>query len=50
MHDGRVDLTSEGAGKGTIVRVRLPLREEPARLGLASRARADAGLERPSLH
>jgi hypothetical protein len=50
MHDGRVELTSEGAGKGTLVRVRLPLGQEAAHGGLAARVRADAALERPSLH
>ena len=50
MHDGKVELSSEGAGKGTIVHVRLPLDEEPAQIGRPARTRADAPLGRASLH
>jgi signal transduction histidine kinase len=50
MHDGRVDLASEGVGKGTVVRVRLPLREDSARAAIPSIARADGPADRPSLH
>jgi signal transduction histidine kinase len=49
MHDGRVELTSEGVGKGTIVRVRLPLREEDIER-LAPLGRATAGFDQPTLH
>jgi signal transduction histidine kinase len=49
MHDGRVELTSEGVGKGTVVRVRLPLRE-----GAIDRVppmtRASAAFDQPTLH
>ena len=49
MHDGRVELSSEGVGKGTLVRVRLPL--QPASI-VESRpvSRPETTFERPTLH
>jgi signal transduction histidine kinase len=50
MHDGRVELASEGVGKGTVVRVRLPLREEGVeRVPPVARAAA-AFDQQPTLH
>ena len=49
MHDGRVELASEGVGKGTAVRVRLPLGEAALDL-LPPVARAEALFDRPVLH
>jgi signal transduction histidine kinase len=48
MHDGKVELTSEGVGKGTLVRVRLPLQPAALPEGLPL-ARAE-GFDRPTLH
>ena len=47
MHDGRVELTSDGVGKGTLVRVRLPLQMEPMADALPM-PRAEAGFDRPT--
>jgi len=49
MHDGRVELASEGVGKGTVVRVRLPLREEGVER-MPPMARATAAFDQPTLH
>jgi signal transduction histidine kinase len=49
MHDGRVELSSEGVGQGTLVRVRLPL--QPAAMPDAMpMPRSDAAFDRPTLH
>jgi len=49
MHDGKVELTSEGVGRGTVVRVRLPLREAPAEL-VSPAAHLASSFDRPSVH
>ena len=49
MHDGRVELASEGIGKGTVVRVRLPLREEGVD-AVPPVARGSAAFDQPTLH
>jgi signal transduction histidine kinase len=49
-HDGTVELASDGAGKGTLVRIMLPLKADaPARLDVPAAQRAEAA-GRPSLH
>jgi signal transduction histidine kinase len=49
MHGGRVELASEGVGKGTLVRVRLPLREEAVEI-VPPAARGAAAFDQPTLH
>jgi signal transduction histidine kinase len=49
MHDGKVELLSEGTGKGTLVRVRLPLRDA-APMAIPAITHSSAVLDRPSLH
>ena len=49
MHAGKVDLASEGVGKGTVVRVRLPL-SMGAEQALPPVARGEAAFDRPTVH